>query len=165
MNLLIQVYRKLRYNNRNYLISCVKRYSHVSGKQILEIGSGECTFESFFLGNTFVKSEFQPQNGFRQIDVTSFDDIDTWDIIIFANVLEHVFEIQKSINNIYCALRKGGMVLIHVPFDYPIHMEPHDYWRITEFGLRKLLVQFSSVIVHSHGPKRKPFSYFVVAVK
>ena len=46
------------------------------------------------------------------------------------------FDVVKSINKI---LKKGGKLVLIVPFFYPIHDVPDDKYRFTEYGLRALL--------------------------
>ena len=50
--------------------------------------------------------------------------IDEFDIILCMNVLEHVFDFKKAIDNIYKALKPGGTALIFVPGFYPYMMSP-----------------------------------------
>lgn len=166
VNIFIQAYRKIRYNDRNYYHKCIKKYAeNIQGKDILEIGSGECTVERFFPNNNFVKSEIDLKYGFKIVDIENYKEKNKWDIIIFGNIIEHIFYVQKAIDNMYDSLKPGGILLIHSIFDYPIHFEPHDYWRVTEFGLRKLLERFTELKIDSHGPKKKPFSYFITVKK
>ena len=63
---------------------------------------------------------------------------DTFDVVVMASVLEHVqqpFEAAREIGRI---LKPGGSALLGVPFMFPIHARPHDYFRFTEYGLRHL---------------------------
>jgi SAM-dependent methyltransferase len=58
--------------------------------------------------------------------------------LVMADVLEHVqnpFDAAREIGRI---LKPGGTALLVVPFFYPIHARPHDYFRFTEYGLRLL---------------------------
>jgi len=64
MNIFVQAYRKFKYNNRNYYHKYVKKNANVSNKEILEIGSGQCTVEQFFKNNTFVKSDLDEKYGY-----------------------------------------------------------------------------------------------------
>lgn len=36
-------------------------------------------------------------------------------------------------------MKPGGVLLMNVPFHYWIHEAPHDYYRYTEFALRRML--------------------------
>jgi len=70
------------------------------------------------------------------------------DAIICKAVLEHVYDPQKAINEMYRVLRKQGKCLIYVPFLYPYHGEKDgykDYYRYTQDGIEYLFRKFSSI--------------------
>jgi len=60
------------------------------------------------------------------------------DTIVLSCVLEHVPDPAAVWGDMHRVLRPGGKVLVCVPFLYPLHELPHDYYRYTEFGLRRL---------------------------
>jgi SAM-dependent methyltransferase len=60
-----------------------------------------------------------------------------FDTIILSDVLEHLPEPMNCWREMHRLLAPGGKVLLNVPFYYPIHEEPHDYYRYTEFALRR----------------------------
>jgi SAM-dependent methyltransferase len=63
----------------------------------------------------------------------------SFDTIILSDVLEHVPTPELVCNEISRLLAPGGKVLISVPFFYYLHEEPHDYYRYTEYALRRLM--------------------------
>lgn len=69
----------------------------------------------------------------------------SFDVIVIADVLEHVLDPQKAAEEILRLLRPGGYAIITVPFLYPIHDRPHDYHRWTSYGARLLLKDFVDV--------------------
>src|SRR5215207_1692103 len=110
-----------------------------AGLEVLTVGAGGALLE-----------EHARRNGFR---ITSFD-IDeeyapdilgdicahdfggrTFDVIVLSEVLEHVHSPHLAIANIRAALREGGRLILTVPFLFPIHERPHDYYRYTRYGL------------------------------
>lgn len=60
-----------------------------------------------------------------------------FDTIILSDVLEHVAEPNKIWREMARTLRPGGKILLNVPFYYCLHERPHDYYRYTEFALRR----------------------------
>lgn len=60
------------------------------------------------------------------------------DMAFCLEVLEHVKEPTKVLENIYNNLKQGCPFYFSVPFLYPVHSE-EDYWRFTDQGLRLLL--------------------------
>ena len=45
-------------------------------------------------------------------------------------------------------LAPGGKVLLNVPFYYQLHEEPHDYYRYTEFALRRFAENTGFEVLH-----------------
>lgn len=69
------------------------------------------------------------------------------DVVVLSEVLEHVQVPQAAIQNIHRLLKPGGRLILTVPFLFPIHDQPHDYYRYTRFGLEYLLQAFQAVEV------------------
>jgi SAM-dependent methyltransferase len=123
-----------------------------AGREVLTVGAG---------GEVgALLSEHARRNGFH---ITSFD-IDekyapdilgdicshdfagrTFDVMVLSEVLEHVHSPHLAIANIRAALREGGRLILTVPFLFPIHERPHDYYRYTRYGLEYLLREFTDV--------------------
>lgn len=59
------------------------------------------------------------------------------DTIVCLEVLEHVREPQAALAEFARVLRSGGVMIFSMPFMYPIHDAPHDFQRLTEYGLRR----------------------------
>lgn len=73
------------------------------------------------------------------------------DCILCTEVLEHLPNPQACVDEMHRLLRNDGLVLISVPFFYPVHADPYDFQRFTEGGLRHLLREFKSVEVFRMG--------------
>jgi len=54
------------------------------------------------------------------------------DVINAIELFEHVEDIEKGLDECYRILKKGGIMIISVPFLYPIHADPYDFQRWTE---------------------------------
>jgi SAM-dependent methyltransferase len=65
-----------------------------------------------------------------------------FDQIVATEVLEHMMEPQRAVDEMFRVLRPGGRLLLTTRFLFPIHDAPHDYFRFTCFGLRHLLRAF-----------------------
>ena len=61
----------------------------------------------------------------------------SFDTILMTDVLEHIPEPMKLMRETARILRPGGKLLLSVPFFYWLHEVPHDYFRYTEFALRR----------------------------
>lgn len=62
---------------------------------------------------------------------------EAFDTLILSDVLEHIAEPQLLWLEMARILKPGGTLLLNVPFYYRIHEAPHDYYRYTEFALKR----------------------------
>jgi len=60
-----------------------------------------------------------------------------FDTLILSDVLEHVPDPSLLWSEMSRVVRGQGKLLLNVPFLYRIHEAPHDYYRYTEFALRR----------------------------
>jgi SAM-dependent methyltransferase len=65
-----------------------------------------------------------------------------FDLVLCTEMLEHVPEPQRAIDEIHRVLKPGGTLVLTTRFLFPIHDAPHDYFRFTKYGLRHLLRNF-----------------------
>jgi len=63
----------------------------------------------------------------------------SFDAIIMCEVLEHLIDPKASLAEAKRILKRNGHIIITWPFIYNIHEIPYDFYRITEFGIEKLL--------------------------
>jgi SAM-dependent methyltransferase len=145
----------------------------VHGGKILELGSGRQDLgrdaysmkDLFDSSNEFIQSDVVPDYGHRIVDATTMDFEDEFDVILCTSVLEHVYDFPAAVERIHRALKPGGRAVIAVPMLFPYHDEPHDFWRFTEHGLRKLLADFSAVEFKRRGLRKMPFIHLLIATK
>jgi len=76
---------------------------------------------------------------------------DSVDVLVMADVLEHVQQPFDAAREIGRILKPGGTALLVVPFFYPIHDRPHDYFRFTEYGLRLLFSRLEIIDLERRG--------------
>lgn len=65
----------------------------------------------------------------------------SFDTVIATDVLEHLPYPTIAWSNLRQLCRSGGHVIVGVPFLYWVHEQPHDYFRATEFALRRLATE------------------------
>lgn len=127
---------------------------HIKGK-VLDVGCGTKPYEKLFTRATeYIGMDYDsPENrNIKQIDI--FYDTkkfpiqdETFDSIIFTQVLEHVFNPDEFLQEIHRSLKKGGQILMSVPFVWDEHSQPHDYARYSSFGVAHLLTQHGFTII------------------
>jgi len=67
------------------------------------------------------------------------------DGVLCEMVLEHVLDARAALREIERVLRQGGRVYLALPFLWPCHASPHDYWRWTASGLERELAGFETI--------------------
>lgn len=72
---------------------------------------------------------------------------EVYDIIVCSEVIEHLHSPHLAVDNMYKALKRGGTLIVTIPFMFPIHADPYDFVRYTKAGLKNLLKMFESVEV------------------
>jgi|SRR3989344_204830 len=136
---------RLRFNPRRYeietfVMSAAKGLAPSS--KILDAGAGPCPYKTFFSHCAYEATDFvDPHN---ILDFTcSLDKIpkrsNSYDAILCTEVLEHVEEPQKVMNELRRILKKSGKLFITVPQGWMLHQEPYNYFYYTKYGLASLL--------------------------
>jgi SAM-dependent methyltransferase len=65
----------------------------------------------------------------------------SFDVILCTEVLEHVYDWRSAFDNLSRLTSPGGVVILTCPFFWPLHEQPHDYWRPTPFAVRRAAEQ------------------------
>lgn len=73
------------------------------------------------------------------------------DLILLANMLEHVPAAADFLKAVSPILRPGGSILVTVPFLVKIHQAPHDFARYTHYLLQKMGAQAGLVVERLEG--------------
>jgi SAM-dependent methyltransferase len=71
----------------------------------------------------------------------------SFDTVLLSDVIEHVYLPHKLWGEMSRVLRPGGHILLNTPFYYCLHEQPHDYFRLTEFSLRRMALDSGLNIV------------------
>ena len=75
----------------------------------------------------------------------------SFDTIIATEVLEHLYDPQKAIDNIHKTLKKDGTCILSTRFAHEYHPGPFDYYRFSSDGLKHLFRNFDNVEIFHHG--------------
>ena len=74
-----------------------------------------------------------------------------FDAVIATEVLEHLYDPQKAVDEIYRILKPGGVCVLSTRFIYPYHPDPKDYYRFTWDSLKNIFRKFSKTEIYHHG--------------
>lgn len=135
--------------------------------EILEFGSGVSTKFSakkiFINTKSFKQTDVNPDFGHDILDVRDVSHLNKeYDLVLCCNVIEHVYENEKIVSNLKKLVKKNGYLLISVPFIYPLHDEPGDYWRYTEHTLKKMFEDFHIEDFKYNGLREFPYQYIML---
>ncbi len=123
-----------------------KRYCDLAknliSKSVLVIGAGDkieyynSMFSKSLLITSDVHLQFNPDLVFDAHQIP-FKDA-SFDLIIAAQVLEHTFKPWDVAKEMQRCTKEGGLLLVEIPFNFPYHSPPYDFFRFTFTGLRSL---------------------------
>lgn len=143
---------------RKGLIRGIKKNAHFLSGRLLDFGCGRKPYTYLFAG---VKEYIGLDIGGRghshegeYVDVfydgrkIPFAD-ETFDSIFCSEVLEHVPNVHEIILEWYRVLRKGGKILVTIPFVWDEHELPYDFSRLTRIGIERYLSDGGFHVVHS----------------
>lgn len=134
----------------------LKPYFQKIKGRVLDTGGKHSPYKKFIRANKYevldIMSDHDPDY------VTDVHDMkiiknNTFDSILATELLEHCYNPQKVLDEFYRVLKKKGVVLLSVPFFFPFHPDPHDYYRYTEEGLFYLFRKFKKVKVIRFGSR------------
>ncbi len=126
-----------------------------AGAIVYDIGCGQKPFAPFLKGKVKSHIGVDLTDGFYnpgQVDLigTAFAvpaPDECADAIISSQVLEHLETPLAATGEAYRLLKPGGLMFLSFPFLYPLHAQPRDYLRYTEFYLEKEIAGESFDIV------------------
>lgn len=77
----------------------------------------------------------------------------SFDAVICSELLEHVSSPSLVLKEVFRVLKKGGVLFATVPFVFPFHPDPVDYFRYTNMCLEMMLgeAQFADFSVKQQG--------------
>jgi SAM-dependent methyltransferase len=116
------------------------------GARVLDVGAGTAPYRELFSHCSYRTSEWEGSyfdEGLASDVIGPADDLPladgSLDAVVLTEVLEHVGDPGAVLTEMARLLAPGGRLIMTTPFVWPLHMQPHDYFRYTPGGLRTLL--------------------------
>jgi len=115
---------------------------HATGR-LLDLGCGNAPYRPWFEVQTtqYVTADFPPVAPQTAVACDSSFlpfKADQFNTILCTQMLEHTASPWRVSNEIQRVMLPGGILILSCPQYWPVHEEPHDYFRFTVHGLRAL---------------------------
>jgi SAM-dependent methyltransferase len=134
----------------------VKKYSKFVSGKTLDVGSGSKPYIGLFnkvttyIGMDIEQSGHKHQREYIDVfydgETFPFEE-NTFDSLVFFEVLEHVFNPDTFFKQISKVVKPGGNCLVTIPFIWGEHEQPYDFARYSSFGLKHMFDKHGFEIV------------------
>jgi len=132
------------WRRRNYDFFLERLEGVEESSVVLDVGAGTSPFAALFRTFTSFRVDFEPYQGIdfltdlnRPLPVPDR----AFDVVVMSNLLEHIFEPLTLMTECHRILKRGGNMIMTVPFLIKVHQGPYDFLRYTEHMLKRLLTQ------------------------
>jgi SAM-dependent methyltransferase len=159
------VFHNPSYIIRKRLFTAISNNVHYMRGKVLDFGCGTKPYLNLFRCDEYIgldyEMEMSEKNAGMKADVfydgkhIPFPD-NYFDSAFASEVLEHVFNPDEVLPELYRVMKPGARLLLTCPFVWPEHEQPYDYARYSSFGLKHLVQKHGFEIVHYE----KTGSYF-----
>lgn len=115
-------------------------FAHRIGGRVLELGAGLNPYAELWHSGSIVTLDHDISRGpavAGDAHALPFA-VGCFDSVVASQVLEHLHSPWIATLELARVLRPGGCLLLSVPFLFMVHAAPSDFFRFTEFGLRRL---------------------------
>ena len=128
------------------LFTAIKSISHYAKGDLLDIGCGNKPYakilSKYIISYTGLEINQEVKYFGNRADVygnaksLKFKD-NSFDTILCTEVIEHIDDPFKVLNEIYRVLKPNGILILTAPFSFPVH-DKKDYWRFSTQGLKEI---------------------------
>ncbi|MFY9074517.1 methyltransferase type 11 [Malaciobacter mytili] len=141
--------------------SIKKSIPYIKGK-CADIGSGHSPYKKYILnnieeyisidkGNIHTHMFSSSKEKFIDADIKELPfENNSFDTVILTQVLEHIDNPFKALEEIKRVLKKDGILILSVPFIYQAHATPYDFYRFSEYGLKEICKNYDFKILEFH---------------
>ncbi|KKU79001.1 MAG: hypothetical protein UY04_C0020G0017 [Parcubacteria group bacterium GW2011_GWA2_47_7] len=146
-----------RFLVRRLLIKFIERETrgrHYS--TVVDVGCGTTPHRKYFDCKKYIGVDIVDHGGVPNLVISDVNNgiqvpDKAADMVLCSELLEHTKRPEFVIAELHRITKGGGTVLFTAPMVWPIHEEPNDYYRFTNFGLEYLFTEagFSSVRIEA----------------
>jgi SAM-dependent methyltransferase len=116
------------------------------GQLVLDAGAGRAPYRDLSTHARYETADFLAVKGKKYVEPDYVCDLaeipvegDRFDHVLLTQVLEHLPDPATVLTELHRVLAPGGTLWLTAPLFYAEHEKPYDFFRYTQFGLRRLL--------------------------
>ena len=130
-----------------------KAFASLKPGVVLDVGSSLSPYKKFIPATEYLRLDVNENT--KPDLCCDLHDIqwksDYFDTVIATEVLEHLCDPQRAVDEIRRVLKPGGVCILSTRFMYPYHPDPGDFYRFTRDSLSHLFRNFRRVEIVHHG--------------
>jgi SAM-dependent methyltransferase len=110
---------------------------------VLDVGCGNKPYADLFVDCLYFGANYSADNASPDIVADAMRlpiASQAIDLVFCSQVIEHVPQPWRLVEECHRVLKPGGSLVLSAPFYWPLHEQPHDYFRFTRYGLESLLL-------------------------
>ena len=133
----------------------LKQFKRLRPGVVLDMGSGNPLYQKNIPNTKYLRLDIDEKTN-PDICCDAHEikwESNYFDTVISTELLEHLYEPQKAINEIHRVLKKDGVCIASTRFICHYHKSPLDYYRYTQDSLRYLFRDFKRVEIYPHGSR------------
>jgi len=140
------MFRDPFYITRKGLFKEISSLAAMVSGRVLDIGCGSKPYADIFNCDEYIGLEIDtPENRSKSKadlfyagkSIPAKDSSFDW--VVSFEVLEHVFNPDEFLAEVYRVIKPSGGLIMTVPFVWDEHMQPYDYARYSSFGLKFMI--------------------------
>lgn len=140
------------YVHRRAILAAIRENCALFSGRLLDYGCGRMPYKSYILEHCGVTEYIgldiataSDYGGVRPDVVWDGNELpftDTFFDVVFATeVLEHIYDPGRALREVHRVLKTNGLLFFTVPYAWPLHEVPADYYRYTPFALERMFEQ------------------------
>jgi SAM-dependent methyltransferase len=142
------------YFSRRGLYHAILEYGPLITGKTLDVGCGQRPYEHLVASKKYIGLELDTPAArtMKKADIYYTGKRfpfrkESFDSVMLNQVFEHVFNPEEFLQEVNRVMKRGGRLLLTVPFVWDEHEQPHDYARYSSFGIAWILKENGFAII------------------